>query len=205
MFGSTFGAAANQPKPGSTSLFGGNNPIQTNLGGGGTFGATSTTTPAPSLFGQQQTQQQAPQQQGGLFGNQQSSLFGSQQPQQSQQATQQQNAASLFGNQPAQQPGLFGNTQQQNQQQSQQQSQFVGSSSQPQQPAAILMSTKYSELPDNVKKELDGIEKFIQSQINASTAITAKSMDSSLGEIEKETDQIQRVITHSQSFAQLML
>ncbi|KAJ3307254.1 Nucleoporin p58/p45 [Kappamyces sp. JEL0829] len=54
------------------------------------------------------------------------------------------------------------------------------------------MTTKYSELSDPMKKELDGIEKFIQGQISASSAIANRNLEEGLGKVVGETEEIQR-------------
>ena len=61
------------------------------------------------------------------------------------------------------------------------------------QQAQITFATKYSELPDQTKKDLNEIEKFIQSQISASKALDNRNLEEELVKVVDETEEIQRV------------
>ncbi|KAJ3121229.1 hypothetical protein HK098_003889 [Nowakowskiella sp. JEL0407] len=65
-------------------------------------------------------------------------------------------------------------------------------SRQPQQAATeITNTTKYSQLPENVRKQIDEIEKYIQDQIHILEWITGNQPDSYISETTKETNQLQ--------------
>jgi len=185
LFGST--AATTQPQTGG--LFGSTQQV-----GGGLFGNANTSQPAPSggLFGSTTTPQ--PQQSGGLFGglgaqnqnqnqNTGGGLFGGS-------TTQQNQGGGLFGGQNQNKPatslfGGLGNNQNQ-QAQPQQSSMFSSTQNQTQQPLAggflnnqqqqtvpgttidmanIKSSTRYNDLHEDLKKQLDLIDNVISLQI----------------------------------------
>ncbi|KAJ7928767.1 nucleoporin FG repeat region-domain-containing protein [Mycena leptocephala] len=196
--GGLFGQPQNQQQqPATGGLFGQPQNNQQQPAGGGLFGQSQNQQPATGgLFGQPQNQQQQPAA-GGLFGQPQNNqqqpasggLFG--QPQ-----NQQQPAAGggLFGQsqQPAAGGGLFGQSQNQpaaggglfGQSQNQQGGGLFGNNQQagggavcamfapkpPQQhsPPPFTKSTKFNDLPDNVKKMLEEIDTHIQGRVQIS-------------------------------------
>ncbi|KAK7712162.1 hypothetical protein SLS57_007838 [Botryosphaeria dothidea] len=188
--GGLFGGALNKPATPATTASGGL------FGGGAAAGSTPAQQPQPgsSLFGgalgqpQQQGQQQQPQQQqqgGGLFGGAAQpaqasapSLFGS--------STQQtQNKPSLFGasmntaqqpQQPQQQPSLFGSAMNNTQQPAagggmfgQTQSNAGGQGTVPGvriDLSQIRGSTRFSDLHEDVQKQIEQMDSMIQQQIS---------------------------------------
>ncbi|KAF8734648.1 hypothetical protein AX14_003199 [Amanita brunnescens Koide BX004] len=190
LFGSTTGT---QQQPQAGSLFGSTPGTQQQPQAGSLFGSTTGTQQQPqagSLFGNTSTQQQP--QPGSLFGStpgtqqqpQAGSLFGgtagTQQPQagglfgSTTSAQHQPQAGSLFGG--------FGTSTQ-----SQQQPQTTGSvfgngsifGSRPQQPqlqpsapvglnVVLTKTTKFNDLPEDMRRELESLDSFIQSQIQIS-------------------------------------
>ncbi|KAI9333693.1 hypothetical protein BDR26DRAFT_921228 [Obelidium mucronatum] len=134
-----------QPQPGGGGLFGAvaPAPAATPGGGGGLFGAPAAATPATT----------APAT---------TSLFGASQPQNTPANT------GLFGAPaaPAASSSLFGaattaaNT-------------TANAQTQQQQPTAIEKSTRYGELPENIRSELNAFETFVQKQIELSEEIAA--------------------------------
>jgi nucleoporin p58/p45 len=194
LFGSNTNANTSNQQNSKGGLFGSNSQTAPSTTGG-LFGAqpTQSTQPSSGLFGTQSTQPTsglfgtpATQPTGGLFGAQPAQnsggLFGT---------SNSTNQGGLFGtNTQATQPagGLFGST-------TQSATQFGAAtqgSNPSQQPSNISLTTKYSELPESFQKELDNIEKFIQTQIQASNSISNRSLEDALKEIIEETEETQR-------------
>ncbi|KAI0319523.1 hypothetical protein OF83DRAFT_1109880 [Amylostereum chailletii] len=168
---SAFGASTPATNPGintgtntGTSLFGQPANTGTNTGATGLFGNNNNTNPGTggtSLFGQQQPQQST-------------SLFG--QPSQTQQ---QQGQPSMFGS-AATGTSMFGQPQQQkpasmfgptpiSQTQSVQMSSPTG-------PPLFSKSTKFNDLPDNLKKTFEDIEAHIQGRVQISNDLKQRKV-----------------------------
>ncbi|KAG2756975.1 hypothetical protein P692DRAFT_20922204 [Suillus brevipes Sb2] len=169
---SLFGQPAQQ-QPSGTSLFA--NSSTTNTTGqqaGGAFGSTQPQQ-STSLFGNTQ-----PQQSTGLFGNvqpqQSTSLFGTTQPQQ---------PNNMFGNTQPQQPGgLFGGTTTQQAPPagglgvSTTGTSIFGQQRQSSGPAPFSRSTKFNDLPDDIKKTFESIDSHIQGRIQISNELKQRKM-----------------------------
>ncbi|KAG6812371.1 hypothetical protein H0H92_003182 [Tricholoma furcatifolium] len=165
--GGLFGQSTTQPSTTAGGLFGQatTQPAATTGGGlfgqqaaqpsttGGLFGQSTATQPTSGgLFGQSTSTQPAA---GGLFGQSTAQptsggLFGS--------TTTQPTGVGLFGStsqaQPALGGGLFSSTQPQ-------QSQVISGT-------LLSKSTKFNDLPDDMKRTLEGIESFIQGRVQIS-------------------------------------
>ncbi|KZT67454.1 hypothetical protein DAEQUDRAFT_758167 [Daedalea quercina L-15889] len=197
--GGLFGQPNTQQQQPPTGLFGQANANNTQPSGGLFGQSNANSQPSGGLFGQSNTNTQLS---GGLFGqsntNTQPSggLFG-----QSTANTQQQQApsAGLFG-QPANStqqgstlgPSLFGNTQnQQTNQPQQQQSSFLGgfgsniagqtlgtslSTAQASGQAPFTRSTKFNDLPDDLKRTFEQIDTFIQGRVQISNDLKQRKL-----------------------------
>lgn len=212
---SLFGQPAQQ-QPSSTSLF--VNPSTTNTTGQQTGGAFGSTQPqqSTSLFGSTQ-----PQQSTSLFGTMQpqqsTSLFGTLQPQQQ--------TSSMFGStQPQQSGGLFGST---NTQQAapagglgvsvstagtsifgQQRQSSMMSTTPISGPAPFSKSTKFNDLPDDIKKTFEAIDSHIQGRIQISNELKQRKMGEEaikgrelIRELHKELLGVSSVIQSDSLFA----
>jgi nucleoporin p58/p45 len=167
----TLGSGLNPTAASSGNTFGTNLPAANT---GGLFGSTSSAT---GLFGNAGATNgnnggnifggnAAATQSGGLFGNKLA------QPSTNSLGT----TSSLFGTAQTQ-PGMIAQVQNTN---------MVAASH------SFTLQTKYSELPEPFQKELDNIEKFIQSQIQASSLIASRSIEEILNEVVSETEDTQR-------------
>ncbi|PFH53148.1 hypothetical protein AMATHDRAFT_55609 [Amanita thiersii Skay4041] len=177
LFGST---ATGTQQPQTGSLFGSATGTQQSQSGG-LFGSSTTTQPSTGLFGSTTTSAQQPQT--GLFGSSststlpQTGLFGNIS------STQPQTTGGLFGSnqsQQQQQPSLWGSTTTSaNPLQSQPtlpsfgNSIFPTKSQQPQQQQLnsgvfLTKSTKFNDLPEDVRKELEILDTFVQGQVQIS-------------------------------------
>ncbi|KZT39138.1 hypothetical protein SISSUDRAFT_673895 [Sistotremastrum suecicum HHB10207 ss-3] len=165
------------------------------------FGQGTSQTQQPSLFGQQQPNVGAFGQPSTTTGG--SSIFGNTQTQQSQQPSQnifgQQSTAGFgntFGGSTTQQPSqnLFGNFGGQSNAQQQQPNTLGGSTAQnqPQQsaPLPFTRSTKFNDLPDELKKTFEQIDSHIQGRIHISNELKSKKLGQ---EAEKGTELIRSV------------
>ncbi|RDB25891.1 Nucleoporin nup45 [Hypsizygus marmoreus] len=155
--GGLFGQSTSQPAGG---LFGqpSQQPRQQSTFGGGSLFGTSGQQPQGSMFGSlgTTTQQQPQQQQGSLFGT-------SLQPQ----AT---IPAGGFGGGGLGTTSLFGGQQQQ------QQLSTFGPSAMPSNVPLLSKSTKFNDLPDELKRTLEGIESHIQGRIQISKDLQQRKL-----------------------------
>lgn len=210
---SLFGQPAQQ-QPSGTSLFA--NPSTTNTAGqqtGSTFGSTQSQQ-STNLFGSTQ-----PQQSTSLFGNtqpqQSTSLFGTTQPQQQ--------TSNMFGNVQPQQPGgLFGSTTTQQAAPAgglgvntagasifgQQRQSSMMSTTPISGPAPFSKSTKFNDLPDDIKKTFENIDSQIQGRIQISNELKQRKMGEEaikgqelIRELHKELLGVSSVIQSDSLFA----
>lgn len=177
---SLFGQPAQQ-QPSGTSLF--VNPSTTNTTGQQTGGAFGSTQPQQSTS-HENTQ---PQQSSGLFGTMQpqqsTSVFGTMQPQQQ--------TSNMFGNTQPQQPGgLFGSTTTQQAAPTgglgvstagtsifgQQRQSSMMSTTPISGPAPFSKSTKFNDLPDDIKKTFESIDSHIQGRVQISNELKQRKM-----------------------------
>ncbi|KAG2369115.1 hypothetical protein BDR07DRAFT_1468682 [Suillus spraguei] len=203
-----------QQQPSGTSLFA--NPATTNTTGqqtGSTFGSIQPQQ-STSLFGSTQ-----PQQSTGLFGTvqpqQSTSLFGTTQPQQQ--------TNNIFGNTQSQQPGgLFGSTAAQQVAPAgglgvstagtsifgQQRQPSMMSTTPISGPAPFSKSTKFNDLPDDIKKTFEAIDSHIQGRIQISNELKQRKMGDEaikgqelIHELHKELLGVSSVIRSDSLFA----
>lgn len=198
--GGTFGQTQQQQPSGSTSIFGQpvqqqqqqqqqqpttslfGQPAQQQPSGTSLFVNPSTTNTTGSAFGSTQ-----PQQSTSLFGNtqpqQSTSLFGTPQPQQQ--------TSNMFGNTQPQQPGgMFGSTTTQQAAPAgglgvstagasifgQQRQSSMMSTTPISGPAPFSKSTKFNDLPDEIKKTFEAIDSHIQGRIQISNELKQRKM-----------------------------
>lgn len=212
-----------QQQPSGTSLFA--NPSTINTTGQQTGGAFGSTQPqqSTSLFGSTQ-----PQQSTSLFGStqpqQSTSLFGATQPQQSNSlfgtVQPQQQTSNLFGNTQQQPSGLFGST---NTQQpagglgvstagtsifGQQRQSSMMSTTPISGPAPFSKSTKFNDLPDDIKRTFETIDSHIQGRIQISNELKQRKMGEEaikgqelIRELHKELLGVSSVIQSDSLFA----
>ncbi|KII85094.1 hypothetical protein PLICRDRAFT_94672 [Plicaturopsis crispa FD-325 SS-3] len=191
-------ANTQQQQPASTGLFGqpaANTQQQPSTGLFGQPANNNQQQPSTGLFGQPaaNTQQQQPQQQGGLFGN---SLFGNSTTQ-NQSTTQPAQQSSIFGSQPAQ-GSTWGASSLQGQQTQpagssawgsttataggsslfgQPKSQPLGASTaQPSGQVPFTKSTKFNDLPDEMKKTFENIDAHIQGRVQISQDLKQRKL-----------------------------
>ncbi|KAG1738354.1 uncharacterized protein EDB91DRAFT_1249271 [Suillus paluster] len=197
--GGAFGQTQQQQPSGSTSLFGQPAQQQQQQPTTSLFGQPAQQQPqsasGTSLFGNPST---TGQQTGGAFGSTQpqQSLFGSTQLQQSTSpfgaAQPQQQTNSLFGNTQPQQPvgGLFGSTTTQQTAPigglgvstagasffGQQRQSSMMSTTPISGPAPFSKSTKFNDLPDDIKKTFEAIDSHIQGRVQISNELKQRKM-----------------------------
>ncbi|KAG2075339.1 hypothetical protein BDR04DRAFT_1091502 [Suillus decipiens] len=228
--GGTFGQAQQQQPSGSTSIFG--QPVQQQQPTTSLFGQPAQQQlSGTSLFANPATTNTTGQQTGSTFGStqpqQSTSLFGSTQPQQSTSlfgTTQpQQQTNNIFGNTQSQQSGgLFGSTAAQQVAPAsglgvstagtsvfgQQRQPSMMSTTPISGPAPFSKSTKFNDLPDDIKKTFEAVDSHIQGRIQISNELKQRKMGEEaikgqelIRELHKELLGVSSVIRSDSLFA----